>query len=144
MATGGEDAAIESWIRSTLTADGTLTAIVPAARMSAHPAEQGTVWPVVTWQWQGGVDVTEVAGARVLVRNQWLIRVIHNEDTPLASAVSAVERIDTLLQGVDGTSGGVTFACRRARSFQQTELEEGRRFTHRGGIYRFDFHPVAV
>ncbi|MDY7102119.1 MAG: DUF3168 domain-containing protein [Actinomycetota bacterium] len=137
-----EVSAVDEWIISTLSDDAALTALVPAARIVEHPADQGTAHPLITVQLYAAVDVGTANGARVLIDGRWLVRGIFTDDTPLTDARAVVRRVDALLHGQDVTAAGVTLACRRVEPFKQLEVEDGVRYTHRGGVYRVQAHEA--
>ncbi|KPL70117.1 hypothetical protein ADN00_18930 [Ornatilinea apprima] len=121
---------IERWIFEILSADSALSQL--SKGVYAHPADQNAEYPFVSFQYQGGFDLNGVGARRIYVNALYLIRVI-GKNCGIEDLKLVADRIDSLLT----TQNEGSIACLREQPFSMVEVEDGIRYPHLGGLYRF-------
>lgn len=123
------------WIHDTLSADATLTGLV-STRIFDGLAPQGSAYPFVVFNHQGGSDALGVGAARVLNSGLFQIKAM-TESTSYSSAVSIADRIDEVLHGSAGSKDGAYIAsCVREQPIMLIEQHNGIEYRSAGGLYR--------
>lgn len=143
MTQGLELDTAEGWLYATLHADSTLETLVEGSgRDWLYNTSGGAlvptdaVYPLVTYQFQSGVDVMEVSSIRIMVNTLYLVSVWAKK-ADFAAVKDAAARLDVLLHRAAGTtSDGTVFGCRREDPFRQATTPNGVAFRRAGGIYR--------
>lgn len=135
-----ETVRVDQWLHATLTADGTLAALV-ADRVYADLAPQTARWPAVVFNEQAPVDTLGIDGARILTSVLFQVKVITDEPSWQGLGRQAADRVDDLLHGASGTAGGVAVGtCHREQIFRFVEVTEGKQYRHLGGLYRINVY----
>lgn len=132
-----ETTRVDEWVQGRLTGDATLVGLL-AGGIHADVAPQGSVFPVVVHQFQGGADVrTATSDGRIMLSALWLIKAIGKSETYLGLRAAA-DRIDALFEKASGAAGtdGFVFSSTRVTPFRLAEDDEGVAYRHLGGIYR--------
>lgn len=123
------------WIFDTLSADATLTGLV-STRIYDGLAPQGSSYPFVIFNHQGGADVRGVGTFRAMNSSLFQIRA-HTESESYSSATAIADRIDTVLQGAAGSKDGAYIAtCVREQPLMLLEQNNGIQYRSAGGLYR--------
>ncbi len=107
-----EAAQVLTWLGARLRADATLCALLPdgAAGIAREgiPGVQSSHLPIVVYSATPLQDVLNLMGNyRVIVPGLYTVKVIGRRDQYAAAIVPAANRLDTLLDRVSGSSGGV-------------------------------------
>lgn len=110
---------VDAWIRSTLTGDATLMAMgSPALSVGSRVYHedglpQSATFPLITYKHYGGPGELRVVGTyRIWTEMVYLIKLIRDPTTPVATAESILSRVDALLDAVSATNtGGVIHWC---------------------------------
>lgn len=131
-----ETNATADWLKSSLSADSLLTAIV-ADRIYNTIRAKGSALPAVVFQLQvPGNDFMVLGGYRVWTPNLWLVRGIAEQDSFAGDLVTIANRIDAVLHRGSGSNAeGTIFTCVRKRPYQWVEVVNGVQFPHLGGFY---------
>lgn len=123
------------WINDTLLADATLTGLV-STRVHDGLAPQGSAYPFVVFNHQGGYDALGVGSARVLNSGLYQIKAVTESDS-YASAIAIADRIDEVLHSAAGSKDGAyVAACVREQPIMIIEVSNGIQYRHAGGLYR--------
>lgn len=123
------------WIYDTLSADVTLAGLV-STRIYDGLAPQGSAFPFVAFNHQGGADLRGVGTERVFNNSLYQVKAVTKGGSYVSGAAIA-DRIDTLLHGQNGTtSDGVIIGCVRDQALMLIEQQNGVEYRHIGGIYR--------
>lgn len=126
---------VSEWLYETLSSDATLTALV-ADRMYDGIAPQAATFPYITFNWQGGADVSAVGGIRIMNNGLWQVKAVVNE-TSYATILPIADRVDQVLQRASGAvSDGIILACVREQPLALIENSNGVQYRHLGGLYR--------
>lgn len=130
----------DEWIRNTLKADTTLTALLGGSanpRLYADVAPQGsTAFPVCIWQLQGaGPDVRPNGRDFVYANLLFLVKAI---DKGGSYPQAVADRVMTLLDNQSGTAtGGTIIYCRREMPWRVTDVDtSGVMFKSVGATFR--------
>lgn len=130
-----EIARVLKWIYTTLSGDATLAGLV-SGRIYDGLAPQGSLFPFVVFNHQGGADLRGVGTARAFNNSLYQVKAVIDKGSFVTIATIA-DRIDTLLHGVNGTAdNGVILGCVREQPLMLIEQENGVQYRHAGGIYR--------
>lgn len=125
---------VDEWLYSLLHGDPELAG-VPVA---AYVAKQGTAYPRVQFNFQGGSDVVAVGAIRIMLTGLWQVKAIVQAES-YASVIPLVDRIDALLHGKQGqVSDGVILGCKREQPIAYVEESDGLQYRHLGGLYRIE------
>lgn len=136
MAQGLEADAAEEWLRTTLTADATLTTLVPNGVWPGGTAPQGVAFPWITFQFMSGVPYAAVGAYRIWESLSYLVKVV-GETADYQSLRTAFARIDTLLHRGSGSSAdGTIWACVQEQIIRLPETVQGKQYRHSGALYR--------
>lgn len=123
------------WIHDTLSADATLAGLV-STRIFDGLAPQGSAYPFVVFNHQGGSDTLGVGAVRVLNSGLFQIKVVAQSDS-YASGIAIADRIDEVLHGAAGSKDGAYIAsCVREQAIMLIEQSNGIEYRHVGGLYR--------
>jgi hypothetical protein len=135
MSAGLEASAAEEFIYGTLTGDATLTALVTGGVWNTQ-AEQGSVYPLLLYQFMSGLDYAAVGAERVWTNLIYMVKVI--ADTADFSVMNAaVARIDQLLHRASGTvADGSVWSCTREQVIRLPDSVAGSQYRQAGGLYR--------
>jgi hypothetical protein len=118
-----------------MAADTALQALV-SGRVYSYLAPTGTLFPFVSYNFQGGADVMAVGAIRVMNAGMYQIKAI-TEASGMATAEPIANRIDALFHHTTGTvTGGIILACHREQPIAYVENTNGLRRNHVGGLYR--------
>lgn len=140
------------FLYSTLTADSTLTALVPGG-INRDFAEPGTIPPYVIFGHQAGSDVTTANGVRLMDDLLFQVKAV-GPASITDTLVAAAERLDELLGGTDdgpvrnvaivknAATIGWVLACWRESPLMVPELPEGVHWSNIGGLYRMQLQQV--
>ncbi len=132
-----------TFLNTVLKADSALAAIVGTriyADFAPEADPSATIYPLVLFNWQGGLDALSQGAARIFTRPLYQVRVIGRGG--YGAITAAADRIDALLANVQNyalTVGGVPYVvqCYRERPMQMAEVVPGgERYSSRGGLYR--------
>ncbi len=126
---------IDQWLYATLSGDVTLMALVSGVHNAL--AAQGAALPYVVFNFQGGGDVRGVGPTRIMTSALYQVKAV-GSGASYAPLKSAVDRIDTLLQGASGSvTDGWIYSCVREQPIAYVETTAGgAQFRHLGGFYR--------
>lgn len=127
----------DEWLHGVLS-DATLTAAATGG-VFADVAPEGTAFPYVVHNFQGGHDVRGAGPTRIMVSGLWLVQGVDATQSYMGTLRTIADRIDALLQAASGAAGsdGVVFSCVREQPFRMPEvLEGGKQIRHLGGLYR--------
>lgn len=116
----------------------TLNAAPPLAggRIYQGIAPQGTSFPYVVYQFQGGADLDTQRVARVWADLVYLVKAV-TTGSSFAAIRAIADAIDARLHGASGaTADAAVDACVREQPFQLTEADGGVNYRHLGGVYR--------
>ncbi len=130
-----ETARALEWIYTLLHGDSTLQGLAPGGVWHGL-APVGTVAPWVIAQHQAGTDVMVNSAYRVLVRDQFLVKIV-GPTSGYANLVAAADRVDTLLHNSKGTVTDATILeVVRIAPLAIDELVDGVLYSNLGGEYR--------
>jgi hypothetical protein len=129
-----ETQVICQFVEGTLEDDVAMTALI-AKRVYYATAPQGEPMPYILYQRLSGVDVQPSRLYRLGSKEQYVIKVVCDEDT--AANLDAInDRMDALLHGFSGdVEGGHISSCVRTSPFELPYSEQGKTYYQRGGIY---------
>lgn len=125
-----EQAAVERWLYSRLNAVHAST----GGRVYADLIPQGEALPAILFQRQAGTDRPVFSGDRI-AEFTYVVRVV-GETESTQELEAAASAIDTALEQVTGSEGGLTIGCVREAPFSLTETSDGVQYRHLGGSYR--------
>jgi len=127
--------AANTWIQQTLANDVTLAGLV-GDRIYEDVADRDAVYPLVVYHLQDANDTNGVAGARILERELYTVKVV-GRDTSYLPLKSIYARVDALLHRQGGKTGdGDQVKCVRESSIKFVSVEDGLEYRHLGGLYR--------
>jgi hypothetical protein len=126
----------EEWLYTTLSTDAALGSVV-STRVYSAPAPQNAAYPFVSFAQVSAADDNLVAGGRACVEVTYQVEVV-SEGASFGPLRAAANRIDAILHGAHGTAtaGSVTIASTRDEPYKETEIVNGVRYNHLGGVYR--------
>lgn len=125
---------VDEWLYSILHGDQALAG-VPVA---AYVAKQGTAFPRIQFNFQGGSDVVAVGAIRIMLTGLWQVKAIVQAES-YAPAKPLADRLDALLHGKKGqVSDGVILGCKREQPIAYVEVDSGLQYRHLGGLYRIE------
>jgi len=137
MTTINEIPRVEQWLKTVLTADGTLNTAVSGRIYEGH-VPQGVAFPAVVFSLStAGNDLFSQSGPyRVWAKFDVLVKVI-NETNSTLTLQSIADRFEAVLES---SSGGVTGLyidyCKRKRPFKLKDTSiANKTYTHLGGIF---------
>jgi hypothetical protein len=131
------------FIYTKLAADSATPPITSARIYHDHAPESAT-FPYIVYSVQSGFDVGGLGTVRLLTRPVFQIKAIGEGDHD-ANLRTLGDRIDAIFQNqVAVTLDDYVFSTRRLQPILFSEDTPGKRWTHYGGLYRFEIHPVAV
>ena len=140
MSAGAEIPEIDRWLYSRLMAGTALNNVV-SGRIYSELAPDNASYPLVRYDYRDAFDDYAINGQRNSLYVDYVVRCIDQGRSALrAGTVSAY--VDALLHQAQGTvvvSGGTVLfvlSCVRQEALRFTEVEEGRRYCHEGGVYR--------
>lgn len=123
------------FIHDTLAIDTTLTGLV-GDRIYDGVAPEGTTFPYVVYNFQGGSDAVAVGAARVLNNSLFQVKAVAMAQSYIGPAEIA-DRIDVLLQAATGTAvDGLILGTNREQPIMYTEVVDKTQYRHVGGLYR--------
>lgn len=140
-ATGIEIVLIEDWLKATFMADaGMKAALGDPARVFSDLAPLNTIYPFLTFQMQESHDVVGVATGRIIVRAQYVVKVLAQGADWTDKQKAAVVRMDALIQGARNVAvpDGLVLGAWRTNQYRFIEEHEGGVIRHLGGIYNID------
>lgn len=137
MAAGLEMDAAEEFIYATLKGDATLMALTPSADVYNSQPDQGTVFPVIVYQFMSGIDYAAVGAIRIWSSMIYLVKVV-GQTANVQDLKAAVARIDVLLHRASGTAAdGTIWASVREQTISlPPDMSNGQIYHHRGALYR--------
>lgn len=138
-----ELARVEKWLYTYLSADATLSAGV-GTRFYGPKAKTGTLFPYITWNWQGATDTNGNAAARLLNRALYQVKVV-NKGGLNDTVAGIADRLDDLLKDVRAvTFNDVQISSRRTGSISYVEPgpDPETNFLHFGGIYSINVAAI--
>lgn len=125
---------VYEWLYTILSANSTITSTV-STRIYDGVAPQGTSFPYIVFNWQGGVDKSAVGSLRVFTNGLFQVKVITNEET--YTTISPVaDKIDQLLHRAKGVVSSNNIESSREFPLAIIEKKDGLQYRHMGGIYR--------
>lgn len=134
-----ETGAAAKHITAALLDDVALSALV-STRIYADAAPEGAVYPFVVISHAGGNDrIVPGADARIMTRDRWLVKAVHNERSPaLARKIAGL--IDQALVGSTGsvTLDGQTYyisSLYRTSPIDNGGEVNGKYYVNSGGLY---------
>jgi hypothetical protein len=127
-------AALDNAVLSTLKADATLTAVAPGGvYRDVAPLDVSQPFVIVTLM--AHEDVPQQATLPAYEMGRFLVKAV-DQDTDAASAETAADRIQALLNGASlSISGYSAMGCWREERVSYVEVDGPVRWQHRGGIY---------
>jgi hypothetical protein len=133
-------AAARQWLFNTLTADATLTALLPggaANGINHQRSAPGAPYPFVIYQFMSGTDYAAVGAYRIWTNMIWLVKAVGASADPTALD-AIVARIDTVLQRGSGTpASGTVWSCDRQSVIDYVEeVANTVPYSHLGATYR--------
>lgn len=135
-----ETVAVDRYIYQTLAGDAALTALLPdgASGIVLAPADAGMAEPFVSFQFAGAGRDQRVAGGRLVTVMLYDIKVVARGTNLVGDVLTAVDRIDALLDaGSQHEDGDTVIDCIRVSPISYPEVVDGVRYHHIGGTYRF-------
>lgn len=134
-----EEAAAQDYLRTYLTADATLAALLQGG-VFLRSTPQSARFPVVKIDRQDADDLMVVGLNRVWADLSFLVRgIVHwtGRGAPdWTSARSIGDRLDTLLHRHEGANASISVHVFREEPFTDETVEGGDLFLHSGGIFR--------
>lgn len=130
------------WLKATLAADSTLTALIPGG-IWQDKAPDGIAPPFVVMGYQAGSDTVTMNGVRVFVEVLYQVRasgLMSDGNVPAAAA-----RLDQLIGNPpeSGTiTGGLVLSSYRETPLYLPELVTGQEWASFGGLYRLIIEQV--
>lgn len=126
---------VDAWIISRLESDATLGPLVSGVFSELIPA--GRDLPAVRLQLQAAPDQRGIGTHRISTRMTYLIVAVVDGPSP-GPLVPVTNRMDELLQGARGESANIdVMSVDRTEVISYSTVEDGVRFWHVGGLYRF-------
>jgi hypothetical protein len=109
---------------------------VAGGRIYQGIAPQGSAFPYVVYQFQGGADLDTLRVVRVWADLVYLVKAVTNA-SGFAPVRAIANEVDARLHGASGAAtDGYVDACVREQPFQLTEADGGVNYRHLGGVYR--------
>jgi len=130
------------WIVATVEGDATIMALISGAYYGLIPPD--VVLPAVRFHVQDSRDVrgATAPAQRIMTTIDWIIAAV-NEGRLLTDLVAIADRLDTLLNNVNGeTATLLVLSCVRLEPFMLAEEEDTPvGYRHAGGLYRTIVQP---
>lgn len=129
----------DEWLYNRLHGDSTLAGM---AAIVGYLAKDGTPFPRVTFNFQGGADASAIGAIRIMLSGLWQVKATV-QSTSYAPAKPIADRIDALLHGAEGSVGdGLILGCVREQPIAYVETDSGLQYRHIGGLYRIIIQGV--
>lgn len=125
---------VEKWLYATLTGNAGIASTV-AGRVFRAPAPAEQPEPLIVFDQNANADSLMGSTHHVLTTADYVVRVITRGES-FASAYPIAALCNDALHGRVGTADGRTMACVRVSTVSYTEVDNGIRFNHLGGLYR--------
>lgn len=138
-----ETLSIDRWIYTTITGDATMLAGV-STRVYSERAPQNPTSPYVVYTYFPMPDTNTLDGRRVLVKAQYLIRVV-KQTADFADIEALADRLDYLFNAArNGSNGTVSvYASYREAPYRLAEDDYGVEYRQLGGIYNIIARDTA-
>jgi len=137
MTTINEIPRVEQWLKTVLTADGTLNTAVSGRIYEGH-VPQGVAFPAVVFSIStAGPDLRSQSGQfRVWAKFNAMIKVISETNSTLSLQTTA-DRFDAILESaIGGVTGLHIDYCFRKHAFKMKDTSVANKtYTHLGGIF---------
>lgn len=119
-----EPARALEWIYDTLSDDSALAALV-STRIFDGVAPQGSAYPFVVFNHQGGSDTRGVGTFRAFNNSLYQVKAVGKGES-YAETTAIADRIDAVLQGAAGNAnGGLVLGCVRETVLMMPEVTAG-------------------
>jgi acyl transferase domain-containing protein len=131
-----EKLALDAWLIEYLEGDATLAALISGVYSELIPSAKPL--PAIRLQLMTAPDVMGIGTHRLHSRMSYAILAVTNAPGPGALA-PITTRMDELLQGATGQSATIeVMSAVRTEVISYSTREDGVRYWHVGGMYRFD------
>ena len=131
-----EKLALDKWLIEYLEGDATLDGLISGVFSELIPSDRPL--PAIRLQLMSAPDVMGVGTHRVLTRMSYAILAVTSGGSP-APLAAITTRLDELLQGATGQSATIeVMSAVRTEVISYSTREDGVRYWHVGGMYRFD------
>lgn len=135
MSAGLEAASADEFLYSTLSGDATLMAAATGGVWNTQ-AQEGTVYPLIVFQFMSGIDYAAVGALRVWTNMIYMVKAIAEADN--FDALNAiVARIDALLHRTSATpTDGIVWSCTREQVIRLPDSVASRQYRQSGALWR--------